>query len=140
MPAPTPTARQAPTGIKLDDGYQTLVAFEADPDEIDTTTMHNVTWRTRNSRALRTLTEFTMTAAYDPNLYNSVLALVNQNTVITIHYPDTSTLAFWGFLKGFESGDLVEGEQPEITITVVPTNQDNAGAEQAPVLTSAAGT
>lgn len=156
--APSPTARGSPTGIKLDDGYQTLVTFASNPtiefwektvkppgldgmDEIDTTTMHNVTWRTNAPRALVTMTPFTMVAAYDPNIYNAALSLLNVETTVTVRFPDGSTLAFYGFLKSFETNELVEGTQPEMTITVVPTNQDpTTGDEEAPVLTSAVGT
>lgn len=157
MAAPAPTVRQTPTGIKLDDGYSTKVTFGRDPDmsvwektvkppgidggdAIDTTTMHNTSWRTMAPRSLRTLTEHTFTAAYDPLIYTQILAVLNINDQITVRFPDGSTLAFWGYLKGFEVSDHTEGEQPEATVTVVPTNQDDTGAEQAPVLTNIAGT
>lgn len=158
MTAPVAGARLDPAGIKLDDGYRTLLACAANPDvsfwektvkppgldggdEIDTTTMHNDTWRTRAPRALVTMTEASMTAAYDPNIYNDILSVLNVETTWTVHFPDGSTLAFYGFLKNFETNELSEGEQPTASITVVPTNQDPVtGAEEAPVLVSAAGT
>lgn len=156
--APSAGTRSTPTGIKLDDGHRTLVAFAANPaisfwektikppgldgmDEIDTTTMHNVRWRTNAPRQLVKMTTFTMVAAYDPNLYNTILTLLNIETTVTVIYPDGSTLAFYGYLRTFEPNELKEGEQPEATITVVPTNQDpTTGAEESPVLTSASGT
>lgn len=158
MAAPTPTARQLPTGIKLDDGYRTTICPAADPDisfwekavtppgidggdEIDTTTMHNSDWRSRASRALKTLTEASVTAAYDPNLYTSILALINLETTYTVHFPDGSTLAFYGFLKSFMPGENVEGEQPEAEILIVPTNFDPVNkVEAAPALANVAGT
>jgi hypothetical protein len=92
-------------------------------------------------RRLKTLTEFEMTAAYDPSLFTAALALINVKTTVTVTFPDGSTLAFYGFLQKIEFSELVEGEQPECTITVVPTNQDpTTGAEEAAVLTSVAGT
>jgi hypothetical protein len=141
----------------MDDGYQTLITFARNPviafweksvtppgmdggDEIDTTTMHNVRFRTFASRALITLTEGSVTAAWDPDLYDEILLLLNENDVITITFPDGSTLAFWGFLKSFEPDEFVEGEQPTATITYVPTNQDNTGVERAPVMVEVAGT
>ena len=156
--APTPTARADPTGIKLNDGYRSLITFASDPnvelweksvtppgmdggDEIDTTTMHNDVYRTMSSRALKTLTEMQATCAYDPIIYQSLLVLINIETTVTVTFPDGSTLAFYGFMKSFEPGELVEGEQPEITITIVPTNQDpTTGAEEAAVLTNVPGT
>lgn len=156
--APSATVRQDPSGIKLDDGYRTLVTFASDPniefweksvtppgldggDEIDTTTMHNDDWRTNAPRALIRMTPFTTTAAYDPSIYTAALALINRKDTVTVRYPDGSTLAFYGFLKTIEFSELVEGTQPECTITVVPTNQDpDTGSEEPPVLTSVAGT
>ncbi len=155
---PTATARQTPLGIKIDDGHQTLVTFASDPDislweksvtppgedggdPIETTTMHNVTWRQMAARALRTLTPMTFTAAYDPIIYDSVAAIINLETTITVTFPDGSTLAFYGYLQKFEPGELVEGTQPEVTVTVVPTNSDPVDrTEQAPVLVEVSGT
>ena len=157
MAAPTPTTRVTPDGIKLDDGYQTLVTFEADTnisfweksinppgldggETNDTTTMHNVTYRTSAPRALKTMTEMTITAAYDPDLYDEALALINVETVITVTFPDGSTLAFWGYLRVFAPSEVAEGSQPECSLTIQPTNQDTDGAEQAAVMTEVAGT
>lgn len=158
MAAPTLTARSTPAGIKLDDGYSTKIAFNRDPDvslwektvkppgidggdAIETTTMHNSTWRTMSSRALRTLTESTFTAAYDPKVYDQIVALINAEGSITCHFPDGSTLTFYGYLKTFEVNDHSEGEQPEATCTIVPTNYDPVNrVEAAPVLVDVSGT
>jgi hypothetical protein len=157
MAAPTPTARQDPAGIRLEDGYRTLVTFASIPtaslweisitppgmdggDPVDTTTMHNDDYRTMAPRALITLTEFTFTAAYDPNFYNQLLTIVNVETTVTVTFPDGSTLAFFGFLQKIEPEELVEGTMPTVSVTVCPTNTDSTGAEQPPVLTSVAGT
>jgi hypothetical protein len=158
MGAPTVTARVDPPGIKLDDGHSTTFAFSADAnvnlwektvtppgidggDEIDTTTMHNNTWRTRAPRQLKTLTEMSCTCAYDPVVYTELLALINVRQSITVHMPDGSTVAFFGFLKNFEPGENSEGEQPTADVTIVPTNVDpDDGTEAAPVVASVAGT
>ena len=158
MAAPVPTVRQSPGGIKLDDGYQTLVTFASDPDiefwektvqppgidggdAIDTTTMHIDEWRTMAARALKTLTESSLTVAYDPILYTSILALINVETTITITFPDGSTLAFYGFLRSFEPSEMSEGEQPEATVNITPTNFDPVNFVEAdPVLTNVPGT
>lgn len=158
MGVPTTTARQTPAGIKLDDGYQTVIAFAADPDvslwemtvqppgldggdPIETSTMHNANLRTMSSRQLKTMTPMTTTAAYDPNLYNNLNALINVETSITVIFPDGSTLAFFGFLQKFDPSELKEGEMPTASITIVPTNVDPAtGTEAEFVLTSAVGT
>ena len=158
MAAPATTARVDPVGIRLDDGYQTLLAFEADPDismwektvqppgmdggdEIDTTTMHNSTFRTRAARALITLTESSTTVAYDPDLFNQIINIINVSASITVHFPDGSTLDFYGFLRTFEPQDHEEGAQPEAVINITPTNCDPSNnVEEPPVLTSVTGT
>jgi hypothetical protein len=143
----------------MDDGYSTKIAFALDPDvsfwektvqppgldggdEIDTTTMHNTLYRTMAARALITLTEHSITAAWDPNVYNNIISnLINAEGSISEHFPDGSTLTYYGFLKTFEPSEHSEGEQPEATITVVPTNYDPvARVEAGPVLASVAGT
>lgn len=158
MAAPSTITRVLPDGIMLCDGHSTLIAFEADPDidfmeitvqppgidggdPIDNTTMHNVAWRTMCPRQLKTLTEFQVTASWDPDVYNQILALINIETNATILLPDGSTLDFFCFIKGVEFSEHTEGERPIMTITVVPTNQDPSDqAEAAPVLTSVPGT
>ncbi len=137
---------------RMDDGYQTLLSFAADPTvlfyektvtppgvdgggEVDTTTMLNSTWRTRNPKALITLSEAALTVAYDPATYPEIIALVNVNNLITITFPDASTLAFWGWLNTFVPGEQVEGEQPSAEINIIPSNQNASGVETAPVYT-----
>jgi hypothetical protein len=142
----------------MPDGYRTLITFRLNPaiqlwektvkppgfdggDKIDTTTMHNDVWRTYEHRALKTLTDVSASCAYDPDVYPGILELLNDTTVITIRYPDHSTLCFWGFLQKAEVQEHKEGEMPMINITVTPTNWDpNTFTEEAPVFTAAAGT
>ena len=159
MAAPATTERVAPAGIRLDDGYQTLIAFALDPDvsfwektvkppgldggdAIDTTTMHNVTWRTFAARQLKTLTNAQTKVSYDPNVYNNILSnLINREGAITVHFPDGSTLDFFGFLRTFDPQPLTKGQMPRATVAFTPTNYDPANnVEAGPVLTSVAGT
>lgn len=148
-----PTARSTPLGTSLDDGYSTKIAFAADPDvsfwektvqppgvdggdAIETTTMHNTAWRTMAARALKTLTPSSLTAAYDPKVYDQIIALINVEGLITVHFPDGSTLDFYGFLRNFVPQSHEEGSQPECEIEIVPTNVNPAtGAEAAPTFT-----
>ncbi len=139
---------------RLDDGYQTLVSFAANGavkfyeksvtppgvdggGEVDTTTMLNNTYRTRNPKALITLSNITMHGAYDPAVYPQIVALVNVNNLITVTFPDGDTLAFWGWLNKFTPGENVEGEQPKAEIEIIPSNQNSSGVETAPVHTPA---
>ena len=132
MAAPSTTARVTPSGVKLTDGYRSTMAFARAPnigfwemtvkppgmdggDKIDTTTMLNDQWRTSDARALVTLTDSTIRVAYDPNMYNDIREkLLNQPGSVTVHFPDGSTLDFYGFLGKFEPSELKEGEMPQV--------------------------
>lgn len=152
MAAPVPTARQTPIGFRLKNGYQALLTFEFATlanyfeiavgvpgldagDEIDITTQHNVTWRTFAPRTLVTLTPFTVTAAYEPDVFTEFYNQLGVEQTFTIKFPDTSTLAFYAFLKSVEFDPMVDGEMPMLTITIVPTNYDPDNCVEAgPVL------
>jgi hypothetical protein len=157
--APSPTVRQSPGGRKLKDGYSAKITLSRDPDisfwektvkppgvdggdSIDETTMHNEDWRTAAPRALKTLTEMTTSAAYDPNIYSQIVEQINIEQTITVRFADGSTLAFYGFVRTFEPDDLEEGTQPTATITITPTNSDasNSDVEAGPALASVSGT
>lgn len=135
----------------LNDGHSTIISFSADssvsmkekevtPPGIDgggandTTTMRNTTYRTRQPKELVTLDEMSAMVAYDPDVYTEILAMINVNQQITVTFPDASTLRFWGWINTFKPGRLVEGEQPTAELGIIPSNQDNSGVEQAPVI------
>ena len=158
MAAPTPTARTAPTGIKLKDGFSTLYTFSRKPnvnlwektvtppgvdggDSIEQTTMFNTRWRTQAPRALLTLTESSFNAAYDPGVLTDIVEMINIEQTITARFPDGTTWAFFGYLKTFQPGENSEGAQPEASCTIVPTNFDPVGkVEAGPALASVTGT
>lgn len=158
MAAPAITARVEPTGIMLQDGFPTIIAFAANPsvnlwevtvkppgidggDAIDVTTMHNTTWRVRRARRLKTLTDSTFTAGYDPNAFAQTLALCNVEGAITIHWPDGGTYSFFGYMQKFEPNEVKEGDFPTAQVTIVPTNYDPVGhVEAGPVEVDALGT
>jgi hypothetical protein len=137
----------------LHDGYSTLISFDLAPSvkfkektvtppgldgggAIETTTMRSVKWRTMQPKALITLTECTLSASYDPEVYDDILAMLNQNQEITIEFPDLSTYLFWGWVDKFEPEELSEGEFPTATVTIQPSNEDNSGNEVDPVYTA----
>ena len=156
--APAPSARVDPVGIYLEDGYRSLIVLAVDTnislwelgvgtpgmdggDAIDITNMHNDEYRTMASRALKTLTEFTFTFHFDPAVYTQLESVINVDTTVTRHFPDGSTLAFYGFLRMVEFDEMTEGEVPTGTATITPTNRDPiTRAEEGPVLASVAGT
>ncbi len=156
---PTPTARGTPAGIKLRDGFKTLVTISANVtvsfwemtvkppgidggDTIPQTTMHNTAWRTFAARQLKTLTPCTGKGQIDPNVINQLYTLINVYATITVTFPDLSTLAFFGYLRTIEFDEFVEGSPPQFSYEIQPTNSDhtNQFVEAAPVLTSVSGT
>lgn len=140
----------------INDGHPTKISFSASASgvtlfmkekevtppgismggENDTTTMHNVTWRTKAPKQLKTLTPASFSAAYDPEIYTELLDLIGVNQLITITFANSSTVAFWGWLDEFTPGNVVEGEQPVADVTIIPSNQNGSGVETAPVYSS----
>ena len=140
---------------RLRDGHPTTIAFANFPSvlfwektvtppgiegggENDTTTMRNSVWRTRQPKKLKTLSNSTFTAAYDPAVYEDILDMIQDNQLITVTFSDGATLAFWGWVDSFVAGEIREGEQPMATITIIPSNEDDDANEVAPVYTAAA--
>ena len=139
---------------RIDDGHATLITFAADSDvqlwekEVtppgvsggganDTTTMNNTAWRTFAPKKLKTLTEMSFVAAYDPKVYDEIVLMCNDNQLITITFADGSKLAFWGWINEFTPNRIVEGEQPTAEVTIIPSNQNDSGVEVAPDYTLA---
>jgi len=145
---------------RIDDGFATTIAFgdqgsgtgpgitfwekEITPPgmdaggETDTTTMRNTLYRTKAPKKLITMTPMTLVVSYDAKFYDDIVDMIKDNQLITITFPDTSTVAFYGWLDKFIPGNIVEGEQPTATVTIVPSNQTDAGVETAPDYTAAA--
>lgn len=158
MAAPTVTVRQTPSGSFLEDGFSSKITFARDPDvslwektvkppgvdggdAIELQTMHSLVWREKGARQLKTMTDNTFTAAYDPKVKTQLVELINQPGSITVLYPDGSTESYFGFLKSADFSDLKEGEFPEATCTIVPTNRDPVNrVEAGPVIAEVAGT
>ena len=158
MTAPAATVRSVPTGIILPDGFKSLITLAINPaitfweksytpagmdggDGIKQDTMFNTRWRMTLPRQLITLTEVVIKAAYDPIVKTDIQAAININTTITEKYFDGSTYAYYGYLKMVKFNELVEGQQPECEVTIMPTNIDPVShAEAGPTLVSVAGT
>lgn len=138
----------------LSDGWQTLIEFAEKPDillrektvkppgidgggSIDTTTMRNETVRTFEPKHLKTITESTVSVSYDPAAYNDIMEMIQVKQLITITFPDGSTLPFWGFLDKFEINELSEGEFPLADCTIAPCNTDDDGDEVVPEMEAA---
>lgn len=135
---------------RLDDGYSSRITFagysftlyekSVKPPSIegggaiDTTTMHNSVWRTKAPKSLKTMGNVTFRAAYDNSVQSDIQTAVNDNVLITVKWPDDTFIQFYGFIDVFDPAELVEGEQPEANVTVIPTLQTDAGVETLPVI------
>ena len=139
---------------RMDDGFQTLIGFAdnatvklyekgVQPPGIEggganeTTTMRNTTWRTKSPKKLISLTDSELTVAYDAAVFPEIIAMINENQLVTVTFEDGATLAFWGWIDSFEPDEITEGEQPEASVTIIPSNQNDSGVETAPVYTAA---
>ena len=158
MAAPTLTARTPPSGIKLREGFSTVVAFSRNPsinlferstqppsvdngEPIDNTTQFNTTWRTMRPRTLISSGPHTFKFLYDPACYDEIVALCGKEGSITEHLPDGSTLSYFGYLQKAEFDELEEGKEPSGTATIMATHYDPENhVEAGPVLVSVAGT
>ena len=135
---------------RIDDGHSTLITFadyptvsiwekEVTPPGIsggganDTTTMHNSVWRTNAPKKLKTMSNSSFSAAYDPAVFDTMVSMINVNQLITITFADSATIAFWGWVDEFTPGAAVEGEQPTADVTIITSNQNASLVETAPV-------
>ena len=136
----------------MNDGFSTLITFAEDSDvqmwektvtppgisaggAIEKTTMHNSAYRTQAPKSLKTLTDAGAVVAYDPAVFTEILAMIGVNQAITITWPDSSTLLFYGWIDEFTPGENAEGQQPTATLKIIPSNENGSGVETAPVQT-----
>lgn len=140
--------------MRMDDGFSTTITFSEDSEvvlyeknvtppgvdgggEIDTTTMRNAIWRTKQPKKLINLSPASLTVAYDTDAYDNITGMINTNQEITVTFPDDATLVFWGWINTFMPGEITEGEQPTAEVEIIPSNHDDDGVETAPVFTPA---
>lgn len=133
----------------LQDGYSTILSFslkstvkfrekEVTPSgvsvgSIDTTTMRNTAWRTKNPKTLRTLEDTSAVVAYDPTVFGDIMTMLGIVQTVTIHYPDGQIQAFRGWLDEFKPNRMVEGTQPTAEVKIIAANT-TLPAETAPTL------
>ena len=140
------------------DGFSTTIAFSASASGVllttlmkeqeltppgiaggggnDTSSMRNTTWRTKQPKSLKFLTDSAITVFYDPAILDELVATINVNQSIVITFPDSSTITFWGWIDDWSPNAKVEGEPPTAAITIIASNQDSSGDEIAPSYSS----
>lgn len=138
----------------LVDGFKTLISIagisavfeeiEVTPPgldaggEITQTTMRNQRYRTSLGKKLITLARVQVKVAYDSRAYAQVISILGSNRAITLTFPDNSTLVFYAIVDKFTPDALKEGDRPEATLELVPSNMStsNPPGEIAPVFTT----
>lgn len=147
MADPSGTARGTPAGTPIGDGFATKITLASDTtiefweksvtppgvdggDPVETTTMYNTTWRTMRARQLKTLTEVSAVVAYDAAVYPEIVRQINNETTITVEFPNDDYIAFYGYLRSFTPSEIVEGSQPEAAIVIQPTNWDSGSGQE----------
>lgn len=142
MAAPTHEDRVAPSGnVDLYDGFVAKITFDNDPnitfweksvkppgldggEGIDRSTMFNLVYRTFHPGGLITVTNPTTKVAYCLQSFTDIIAIINDETTVTITVCDGSQMSFFGALQKFEPDELVPNTHPEATITVLATMYD----------------
>lgn len=106
---------------------------------INTTNMRQTTYRTQQPKCLVTMQPITMTVQYSSNAYASqVLDEIGTVQAITLTFPDSTQVVYYGWVESFVPGAFTEGEQPTATMTIQLSN-DNAGVETGPAYTIGSG-
>lgn len=134
---------------RLDDGFSTIITLENIPTiklyekdvtppgytaggPIETTTMRNIAYRTSAPRKLKSLTQLTATVAYATVAYPDIWAQIGINQLVTVTFPDESTISFYGWIEEFTAATHTEGEQPTASLVIQTGMRDNNGEEVAP--------
>lgn len=94
-------------------------------EEIDMTHLGS-TWQERNAGAVKMTGELTITAIYDPDKTNTTDGNINDaigvEETITITFPNpgstAATIAFSGFVKSYEPGEVSNDTRAEITLVI----------------------
>lgn len=138
---------------QLNDGYRSIMTFSLNANvkvypktvtpfgasaggAIDTTTMLNNLFRTFQPKKLQTITGATLVGAYDPALYNDIMAMLGKNQLLSIIFPDLGHFDAYGWIDEASFSALTEGVQPEVTFNIMPSNQNGSGAEAGPSFTA----
>lgn len=153
----TPTARTAPTGKKMKNGWRTTFTLQNKPgldifekevkpvgydggDAIDTSTMWNNQVHTYAARKLIKGTDCSVKGAFDPDVYPDLLTQINSEQIITNTFPNGATICWYGFLKSAEPDSLKDGAQPDFNLVFVPTFTDPVTQAEVPPLFTNSGT
>lgn len=147
MAAPTPAATnlRVPSGAPLTIGKTILVTIKGDGtsyntigfwevsvtppamsggDKVGIGNQYNTKYETFVPQKLITVGDMQLTVQYDPNAYDDISQAINDNTTITVHFPNGDRLAFYGYLREFTPGEASRTTNPTATIVISATMFD----------------
>lgn len=138
------------------DGYATLFTLGAFPGiqlyerettppgidgggPIESTTMRNARWRTKDPKTLVGIGDVMATVCYASAAYEDILTTaVNTPDSLLLFWPDGATLLVNGYVDKFSPTGHSEGNLPTANFVFVITNRNpTTGAEEGPVFTPA---
>jgi hypothetical protein len=102
---------------------------------IDVTNMRSIGWRTNAPKQLKTMGQASASCAYATEAIDEIIEQLQVNQTITITFPDTSTITYWGWIDSFTPSAHKEGDQPTAAVVFHPSLRNVNGVETAPVYT-----
>lgn len=149
MANPSVIARTTPTGYKLPEGFKCSIAYSLRPAfnifevstmpaggqavEIDTSTQHNIKYKTKWISALVEIKDVTGEGGYDPDFMDDAFFLLGaQSGSFTVHAPTQATHNYWGGLKDLTFQAWKAGQFPMVSYANCctcwdPTTKTEAG-------------
>jgi hypothetical protein len=91
-------------------------------DAVEQTNMLNNNWRTFLGGALLTMGDISITVHYSVAAFDQIKNILRQNRVVTVRFPDGSSLLTYCIIQGFEPSALTINEKPTATLTLKPSN------------------
>lgn len=133
----------------MDDGFSTVLSFANLPDikmyerELvlpalkggggkDTTNMRQLAHRSQTEDILRSVSSFTVTAAFATDAFADAKLQLGINQLISLIFPDGLQMQFYGWMEEFTPQKFVEGELALVAITVHASLRNLQGVETPP--------
>lgn len=97
------------------------------------TNMHNPDTETQLPAKIRNYTDGGALCHYDPAMLTDINSQVGVNQLIIIHFPDTHTWSFWGWIAEFKPATSKSKEKPTANVVFKCSNLNDSGVITKPV-------
>ncbi len=132
------------------DGYATLIQIGVTPllalyerevtvaaaqggGPIESTTMRNLAYRTKDPKTLKQMGDLMATVCSTTTTYQTIEQdLINEPTFCLVAWPDGSTLKLYGYVDQFSPAGFSEGNLPTFNLLFIVTNRDPTTGEESP--------